>query len=185
MGQGPDLDGFAIYALGFKFQNGTEMWAPEPTLTGCKEQTGADIASKHVHTIAWGQGGDNIQPHPSGPIAWVKEITCNIVRYEVATFSEDHIVTGVYNATVSQACKFKIQNYVSLEGDDEWWWPTRPEYSPVDMTENISFIATEGYQIVGVDMSDFGAGNLTKIPTGFFERPVPSASNGSKHFLRR
>lgn len=186
--QGPGLDSFAIYGLGFTFQIGTDLWAPESTLDRCTEQTTTDIASKNVHALAWGLARENLQPTTSGPVAWVKEITCNIMQYEVATFSADHEVTGVYNATVSQSCQFRIQNYVSEQyGDDQWWYPFRPgydKYSPIDMTQNRSFTAKEGYQIVGVQM-EFGAGNLTKIPFGIIESPAPSAPNSSKPFLRR
>jgi len=184
--QGHGLDGFAIYAFGVTFQNGTDLWSPQSTYDGCTKQTDADIASKHAAALAWGTAEERIT---SGPIAWVKEITCNIVQYEVATFSADHQVTGVYNATASQACQFRIQNYKNEKyGDDQWWYPWRPgsyefKLNPFDMTHNRSFTAKEGYQIVGVQM-ELGLGDLTRIPFGIIEKPVPSARNSSKNFLR-
>jgi len=104
--------------------------------------------------------------------AWISELTCNLVPIKIAKYNEPPMgrprkIVGTYEATVSQACYFKIENSHIYQG---MWFPKEP--NPTDMALNKTWKAKDGWQIYGVEM-EYGAGNLTGIPMNVLEFPIP------------
>jgi len=98
-----------------------------------------------------------------------------------------HVEIHPYVANVMQACFFRLENHLDHphSGDDGYWIPDGEWSEPwknADMTNNRTFTAKEGYQIVGVQMElhlPAGPGNLTHILSGIVEMPLPSGNTMS------
>jgi len=158
-----------------------DHWAPE------LEPEEERIANLSVSVQGTDSANKSIQQGPVNHYSktYISEITCNLVPIQVASFDDSKRVVGVLNATVSQACRFRLENHGNPWEASYWWYPGVNQ-STSDMTHNRTFKAADGYQLVGLQME---IGNLTQIPSGAWQVPVPAGrrlqTGSSKVFLRR
>jgi hypothetical protein len=114
--------------------------------------------------------------HQDGP-AWVSELTCNLVPIKIAKYSgnvstPNRMIVGTYDALVSQACYILTTTHAAQT--QGLWLPKNSGAQTRNMTQNLTFTARTGHQIVGVRV-EVGTGDLTDIPRGLsiVEAPVP------------